>query len=352
MKWEEVKVKDICKFHYGKSLQKDKRKGEEYPVYGSAGRIGFNSDYLVEGPGLIVGRKGSVGNLFYEKENFYPIDTVFFVEPLDVVDLRYLFYTFHIVGFDKLNSDAAVPGLNRNIAYEQTIPLPPLPTQRKIAGILSAYDDLIENNLKRIKLLEEKALVLYRNLIQNEILIEKPLFEIADVIMGQSPPSNTYTKIEENNLPFHQGVTDFSNYLVSNKTFCTSPKKIANAGDILLSVRAPVGRMNFTKDKICIGRGLCSVRSRFGTQMFLYQQLKEFFFTEDVIGNGAIYNSVTKNELLKILLKTPELEIQKTFESKSISLHNLILNLENQNSKLREARDILLPRLMNGEIEV
>ena len=167
--------------------------------------------------------------------------------------------------------------LSRTDLGELELSFPSLPTQRKIAKILSTYDDLIENNLKRIKLLEEKAFASYKLIVQNEKLEEFTIEELANVVMGQSPTSDTYTNEKEDNLPFHQGVTNFSNYFVEHKIYCKAPIKIAEEGDILFSVRAPVGRINFTSDKICIGRGLCAFRSKKGFQNYFYHQLKEFF---------------------------------------------------------------------------
>ena len=231
------------------------------------------------------------------------------------------------------------------------IKLPPLSTQRKIANILSAYDDLIENNLKRIRLLEEKAQNEFKIILRDEKCVEIPINELANVVMGQSPTSDTYND-EKEGLPFHQGVTNFSNYFVEHKTYCNQPIKIAEQNDILFSVRAPVGRINFTQDKICIGRGLCAFNSKKGFQNSLYQQLKTFFFKDDVIGNGAIFNAVTKAELMKIRLLTPNENSLKLFEEYARLIYKLISSLSNQNIKLKEARDILLPRLMSGEIEV
>jgi type I restriction enzyme S subunit len=189
-------------------------------------------------------------------------------------------------------------------------------------------------------------------IVQNEKLEEITIEELANVVMGQSPTSDTYTNEKDDNLPFHQGVTNFSNYFVEHKIYCKAPIKIADEGDILFSVRAPVGRINFTSDKICIGRGLCAFRSKKGFQNYFYHQLKEFFFAEDVIGNGAIFNAVTKVELMKVKLKTPSEKIQQEFELEAQQIYNLILNLSKQNTKLREARDILLPKLVSGQIEV
>jgi type I restriction enzyme S subunit len=168
MKWEKQKLKDVCELAYGKSLTADSRIPGNYPVYGSAGEVGTHTNYLIDGPGIIIGRKGSVGTVYYEKRNFFPIDTSYYVIPKDGNDLRFLYYKFQTLGLNKLNSDAAVPGLNRNVAYEQSSIYPPLPTQRRIASILSAYDDLIENNLKRIRLLEEKAFLRYKQIVREE----------------------------------------------------------------------------------------------------------------------------------------------------------------------------------------
>jgi len=284
----------------------------------------------------------------------FPDSVIGFVPYEDKSDVRFVKYFFDI--FQARMKSIAVGAAQDNLSLEKLltfkIPTPPLPTQRKIANILSTYDDLIENNLKRVKLLEEKAFANYKLIVQNEKLEEFTIEELANVVMGQSPTSDTYTNEKDDNLPFHQGVTNFSNYFVEHKIYCNSPIKIAEEGDILFSVRAPVGRINFTNEKICIGRGLCAFRSKNGFRNYFYHQLKEFFFAEDVIGNGAIFNAVTKVELMKVRLKTPSENIQKEFEDVAQQMYNMILNLTKQNTKLREARDILLPKLMSGQIEV
>ncbi len=351
MKWVEKKVAEVCELAYGKSLAAPVRISGEFPVYGSAGEVGTHNQYLVEGPGIIIGRKGSVGTVYFESRNFFPIDTSYYVVPKAENDLRFLYYKFKTLGLDKLNTDAAVPGLNRNVAYEQLSTYPLLPTQLKIASILSAYDDLIENNLKRIKLLEETAQLEFNIILRDNKFLGVSIDELADVVMGQSPTSDTYNDIGDG-LPFHQGVTNFSNYFVEHKSYCNKPIKIAEPNDILFSVRAPVGRINFTQDKVCIGRGLCAFKSKKRFQNSLYQQLKTFFFKDDVVGNGAIFNAVTKTELMAIKLNTPSDDVLKSYEEYAEPIYKMILTLSNQNTKLKEARDILLPRLMTGQIEV
>jgi type I restriction enzyme S subunit len=248
-----------------------------------------------------------------------------------------------------------------------TVKLPPLPTQQKIASILSAYDDLIENNLKRIKLLEEAAQHLYREWFVKfrfpgweavrvvdglpEGWERKTLGEVCILTMGQSPSSDFYNETGEG-LPFHQGVTNYGDRFVSHKTYCTNQTRIAEEGDILCSVRAPVGRLNVTLDKIIIGRGLSAIRNKDNFQSFQFYQLKNHFVQEDMIGGGTIFSSVTKKELESQVFVCPSKELIEAFERICSPMDNQIQNLHVQNQRLKEGRDLLLPRLMGGVLEV
>ena len=117
---------------------------------------------MIRAPGLIIGRKGTVGKVQLSKVNYFPIDTTFYVDNTCTKEnIYFLYYFFQLCGFEEMNSDAAVPGLNRNAAVNLKVKLPPRVAQNKIAAVLTSYDDHIENNLKRIKLLEEMAQITY-----------------------------------------------------------------------------------------------------------------------------------------------------------------------------------------------
>ena len=166
---KEYKLGDIVTFHYGKSLPKTKRINGPFPVMSSAGVTGWHNESLVKGPGVIVGRKGSIGTVFYEKRDFFPIDTCYFLtvnEP-QVVDLKFLYYLLLGSNLKDLNSDAAVPGLNRDIAYSQKFLIPELNVQKKVVELIDYYNDLIENNNRRIAILEDMAQSLYREWFVN-----------------------------------------------------------------------------------------------------------------------------------------------------------------------------------------
>jgi type I restriction enzyme S subunit len=264
---------------------------------------------------------------------------------------------------------STVSHLNVKEIRQLPVTLPELQTQRKIAAILSAYDDLIENNLQRIKLLEEMVQITYEEWFVRmkfpghetaqwdketglpEGWVKQKLGEVCTLIMGQSPQSEFYNN-EKNGLPFHQGVSDYGYRFPTNTCWTTEGVRLAETGDILFSVRAPVGRLNIAREKMVLGRGLSAIRHNFGSQSFLYYQLRQVFFKEDMMGGGAIFASVTKNDMLGIGLIFPSKIIQNKFNDLSVKIDSSILTLTKQNELLREARDILLPRLMTGVIDV
>jgi type I restriction enzyme S subunit len=210
---------------------------------------------------------------------------------------------------------AAQPNANAQVLGAFKFCLPALRDQDRIAGVLIAYDELIENNRRRMRLLEEVARLLYTEWFVRlhfpghehtrvgdsvpQGWEEKKLMDLADITMGQSPQSKFYNESGEG-LPFHQGVADFGDRFVTNRVYTTAQGRIGNANDILCSVRAPVGRLNITLDKIVIGRGLAALRSKTCSQSFLFYQLRNHFFKEDLIGAGAIFahqeNRIAKSE--------------------------------------------------------
>ncbi len=287
---------------------------------------------------------------------------------LDKLFLYYLFNTPFVRG--KIRA-SATGGKVRHTApkriYAIKVRAPEAREQRKIAEAISAYDDLIENNRRRIALLEEAARMLYREWFvhfrfpghEHVKIIDglpegwerRALIEFAEVVMGQSPESRFYNKTGEG-LPFHQGVTDYGFRYVTHRTYSTAITRLGQAGDILLSVRAPVGRINLTRDNIVLGRGLSAIRSRSGHQSFLFYALKNHFYAEDIIGTGSIYAATNKKELEGQFLVSPPDALLREFEDQGSQIDRQIENLTVQVEKLSQARDLLLPRLMNGEIAV
>ncbi|WP_081603402.1 restriction endonuclease subunit S [Natrinema altunense] len=135
-----AEIGDVCSFEYGEKLTKDEREGDEYPVYGSNGITGWHKESLIDGPGIIVGRKGvNFGSINLEMGDFWPIDTTFYIEPNNESELFYVYHLLRTVPFDHLGSDSAVPGLNRNVAEDQDIALPPEKARREFSNLVRPF---------------------------------------------------------------------------------------------------------------------------------------------------------------------------------------------------------------------
>jgi len=288
------------------------------------------------------------------------------------LDKDYLYYFLRqekVMHELALNAGGAANQANISPKDVERIAMPKLSLkiQQDIARTLKNYDDLIENNRRRIQLLEESARLLYKEWFVQlrfpghehvKIIDGVPdgwarirLVDLADLTMGQSPQSEYYNDVGEG-LPFHQGVTNYGFRFVEHKTYCAKVTRIAEVGDVLCSVRAPVGRLNITLDKMILGRGLSAIRAKSGHQSFLFYTLRTFFFKEDIMGSGAIYASVTKKDMENIELLIPAPTLEQQFEEFASEIDSQIVNLSKQNKQLSEARDILLPRLMNGALVV
>lgn len=141
--WVERSLGEIASFEYGAALPAGSRTGDEICVYGSNGEVGRHGSALVRGPGIVVGRKGTVGALTWSDDDFWPIDTTYFVSAEPTADLRWLFWILSTLGLSRLDSSTGVPGLNRNDAYAIQVRVPPLDEQRRITKILDTLDDQI-----------------------------------------------------------------------------------------------------------------------------------------------------------------------------------------------------------------
>lgn len=390
MSWSQKPLEEVADFCLGKMLDQKKNRGEFMTYlanvnvrwgefdFGNLREMRFESGELdryglkygdivmCEGgePGRCAIWKNQVPGMMIQK-------ALHRIRPHACLDSRFLFYSFLKKGrndeLSGLFTGSTIKHLPREKLAKVHIDVPPLSIQQRIASILSAYDDLIENNRRRIALLDEAARLLYREWFVHfrfpghehvkivdgipEGWTRRKLAELAEVVMGQSPKSKFYNDVGDG-LPFHQGVTDYGFRFVYHRTYSTAVTKLAKAGDILVSVRAPVGRINITRDKIVLGRGLAAVRSRTERQSFLFYALKNHFYAENIIGTGAIYAATNKKELESQTLIEPPKNILAEFEEQVRDIDHIISNLTTQTKILDRARDLLLPRLMNGEIAV
>jgi type I restriction enzyme S subunit len=238
--------------------------------------------------------------------------------------------------------------------------LPPLPTQRRIANILSAYDDLIENNLKRIKLLEEKAFLRYKQIVKEETLEKHILSDFGDIMTGKTP-STTITDYFGKDVPFiktpdmhNQIFIEHTDQMLSELGAKSQEKKFLPPLSLCVSCIGTAGVVGITSKPSQTNQQINSVVFYEPKHVYFFyvlmSQMKEQL---DALGsNGSTFTNVNKNKFENMEVLVPNQKVLAQFAQEFEPPFNLILTLQKQNTKLREARDILLPRLMSGEIAV
>src|SRR3989339_1041096 len=190
------------------------------------------------------------------------------------------------------------------------IPLPPLEVQKEIVEQIEVKQSAIDHAKAIIQNLERERRYFGQSLRKLEGVKIVELGEVAEVIAGQSPEGKYYNETGEG-MPFYQGKTEFSElYIGKPKVWTTKITKIAERDDILMSVRAPVGPVNIATEKVCIGRGLASIRANKVDPMFLFNFLKSI--DNKIKGNGgAVFDSINKKQIEELKIPLPSLEIQK-----------------------------------------
>lgn len=266
---------------------------------------------------------------------------------------------------------AAVPGFNLGQLRKMRVRIPDVPTQHRIAAFLCAFDELIEINGRRIELLEGIATSLYREWFvrfrfpgrENADLTESPLglipsgwrvarlADVARLVMGQSPKSEFYNR-EGQGMPFHQGVTDYGTLLPTHRVFSTAGSRLAEVGDVVCSVRAPVGRLNLADQRLILGRGLASIRRHDDNVALTLEQVRTALGSEDSLGGGTIYKAVSKDELGGLRVVEPPAALADRFGEVARPMLELRVVLTHANRQLAATRDLLLPRLVTGRLDI
>jgi type I restriction enzyme S subunit len=163
--WEVTKLGEVVELNYGKALKKENRRDGDYPVFGSSGIVGTHDAALVEGPGIIVGRKGNVGSVFWCDDDFFVIDTAYFVT--SSLPLRFLFYVLPTLNF--INSDAAVPGLSRNQAYTLELLVPPDSLLERFCELAGTFERQAATLQRQIQNLRRTRDLLMPRLLSGQI---------------------------------------------------------------------------------------------------------------------------------------------------------------------------------------
>jgi type I restriction enzyme S subunit len=316
---------------------------------------------------IVFTSKGTVGRFAFVKPEvpefvFSPQVCYWRVLDVNVINPLFLYYWMQSTEFVRQcksmqsETDMAdyISLTNQNLI---TISLPPLPVQKRIAEILSAFDDKIELNRKMNQTLEEMARTLFKRWFveeEREEWTKGVLSDEFDFTMGQSPPGSMLNENGEG-IVFFQGCTDFGFRFPKNRVYTTLPTRTAKKFETLISVRAPVGDMNVALNDCALGRGVAAFRYKINPNYFSYcfyklnsiiEQVKQF---EDT---GTVFGSISKNDFANLKITIPPFDLAKEFQSIVSPLDEKIYCNSLEIQTLSSLRDALLPRLLNGEIDI
>lgn len=328
---------------------------------------------------IVLTTRGTVGNVgFYGDDvpysNMRINSGMVIIRPGKDFDTMFLYLYLRSCYFraqiTQFQSGSAQPQLPISTLQKMKVIKPDIAAQRRIASILSSLDRKIELNNKINADLEEMAQAIFKNwfvdfepfkngkFVDSELgMIPEgwkvgTLADIAEITMGQSPAGNSLNENREGMI-FYQGSSDFGFRFPSIRVFTTEPKRLAVANSVLFSVRAPVGDINVAKEECCIGRGVASIKSKYGHDSYLFYTMKSLHKLFDSFdGEGTVFGSINKKTLSAIQILLPSDGIVEQFNNIASSFDDRIRSLSDESSRLSLLRDTLLPRLMSGELEV
>ena len=362
MEWEFQTLGDIFE-KKGSNLSINKLKDDEgdFPLYGAKGFVKNISSYQISKDYIAVIKDGAgVGRVSIHPPRSSVVATLQYLIPKEGFNLKFLYYYLVYVDLSKYSTGSTIPHIYFKDYRSEPFPVISLPKQKQITEVLEQTLELIDKAKANVEKNIENAKDLFQSKL-NEILSQsgegwekKSLGEICTITAGQSPEGKFYNDIQEG-LPFYQGKKLFGDkFLLDPNTWTSKIPKRAKPGDILISVRAPVGSLNITTQEVCIGRGLAAIHPEDSIDRdFLFYYLK---CIEDSLtgSSGAVFNSINKKQIENIQILLPSLQVQKQITEVLDQTLELIdktkANYEKELENLEELKKSILQKAFAGEL--
>ena len=366
-----VRLGDVVNLKRGYDLPESSRIDGPYPVISSSGSTGFHSDFKAHSPGVVIGRYGALGTVFFVEMPFWPLNTTLYVEDFRGNDERWVAALLESLHLERLVASSAVPGINRNHVHLLEVRQPCIEEQVLIGRCLRVFDELIENNRRRIELLEETARLLYREwfvnfrypghedipLVESELgpipqgWKVRNLFELADVGFGFSFKSKGFAESGTRRVV---RIRDVPNNTTSTWTDeAAEDRYVIDDGDTLIGMDGNFHMCIWADGPAYLNQRVARIRTQCElAQLHLHLALEAPIerFNETIIGTTVAH--LGKRHLEEIHIPLPNqlvaVEASRVFEA----IQGLQQRLRQMNTRLGEARDLLLPRLVSGDLDV
>jgi type I restriction enzyme S subunit len=376
--WTEGHLQDLVFFQRGFDITQAQQSPGLYPVISSSGVTSYHSEFKASGPGVVIGRKGTLGSIHFTDSDYWPHDTTLWSKDLRGNNPRFVYYYLHTFNFKRFDVGNSNPTLNRNHIHALPVLIPPVGVQYHIADILSAYDDLIENNRRRMALLEEAARQLYREWF---VRLRFPGYEHTRIIGGvpegwrREPLAALcesidygYTASADSNEvgPKFLRITDIVSDVIdwASVPYCPikedrlSKFRLVEGDIVIARTGATVGyakRVHKRHPEAVFASYLVRLRLKPEIDNLMVGIFVESIdyksYVQSRVGGAAQPNANAK-VLSSAEILVPPPSIQRIFHGYVESLTDQRELLQFQNQHLRAARDLLLPQLISGEIAV
>lgn len=367
--WRECLLGDIVTFQRGYDLPKTKMNGGIYPVVASNGIIGYHNKFTTEEPSITVGRSGNVGNPFLYKGKSWSHNTTLYIREYKNVDPFFIYYFLKTLDLKNYAGGSAVPTLNRNHIHSLPVKIPTdILAQKQIASILSSYDNLIENNQKQIRLLEEIAQRFYKEWFVDfapfgEVMpddwTECGLESMCSLIVKGITPK--YTDISEQIIINQKCIRNHQIDL--SLTRCHTPKSITEKwlqyGDIVVNSTGTgtLGRtaqVLFVPKNLTVDSHVTIIRpTKFEYIFYLGLWCISHEHDFEMLATGSTgQTDLPRERLKKMQILLPNDNILIEFSNIIKPICDMMIRNQQENKNLSAIRDTLLPKLMNGEIDV
>ncbi len=372
--WTQCRWGDIAKLAYGRGLAGYQTHAPSpIRVFGTNGPIGYTSNALASGPGVIVGRKGAYRGIHYSPGDYYVIDTAFYVVPTQEIDLRWAYYELLTHDINGLDSGSAIPSTSRESFYSLEVALPTLQEQRAIADVLGSLDDKINSNRRLKACLAQKS---YWTLLSEVGQVLQPAVGASGTIRGLSLNGDDL-RIVNTGLQNDSEARSFT-YLATADVFDNEYRIGEQGTKEVLPSRANMepgsdrcwfARMKATSkwlwtptdfgdewDSIILSTGFLGVESsdsRLAPIVMTAIRSPEFQDAKNQLCNGTTMQSLNNDSAGQLVIRVPSDGASLTMLAKDLRL-NLLLEhqLNNQNMRLIGLRDALLPELLSGRLRV
>jgi len=377
MVWKKDIFNNFIKLNRGFDLPEKHIISGDFPVVASTAIKAYHHTYKVEPPCVVTGRSGSLGTVQYVTSRCWPLNTTLYVKDYKGNLPRYVYYFLETMHLDNFNSGAGVPTLNQNHLHKLKIRVPQFHIQERIAAILSAYDDLIENNNRRIAILEKMAEELYREWF---VRLRFPGYEKVKIVKGMPEEWEvkrigevvsfkygfTESAIEDNQYPKFLRVMDINkaSYIKwSEVPNCkidenTKEKYELKRDDLVIARMASPGKVAIVERDInaVFASYLIklSLRKEALKPYYIFYTLRSDYY-QGLFTNAdtsATRGNINGQIISKFQIIVPPMELQSVFNTKITVIRNQLSNFVLQNEILQMIRDRLLSRLMSGKINV